>query len=90
MKALKVTTRFKKDLKRIRYDARKIASLQAVLDMLRSGEDLPPSYYPHELTGNYKGYLECHVENDLLLIWIDEQQNSITLVRLGTHSELFG
>jgi mRNA interferase YafQ len=33
--------------------------------------------------------MECHVENDMLLIWIDADENIIKLVRLGSHSELF-
>ena len=38
----------------------------------------------------YRKDLKCHIEGDFLLIWIDEQRNIIKLVRLGTHSELFG
>ena len=34
--------------------------------------------------------MECHVGNDFLLIWVDEQRDIIELVRLGSHSELFG
>ena len=33
--------------------------------------------------------MECHIENDTLLIWLDKTENLIKLVRLGTHSELF-
>ena len=33
--------------------------------------------------------MECHIENDTLLIWIDEELNIIKLLRLGSHSELF-
>lgn len=33
--------------------------------------------------------MECHVENDTLLIWIDENENLIRLIRFGSHSELF-
>ena len=40
------------------------------------------------LKGQYKGCMECHIEGDFLLIWIDE--DAISLVRLGSHSELFG
>ena len=29
------------------------------------------------------------MRNDLLLVYIDEEQQVIKLVRLGTHSELF-
>ena len=47
---------------------------------------------PHPLKGNYKGYLECHIESDLLIIWveIDDDTKEIYLARLGSHSELFG
>ena len=41
------------------------------------------------LIGEYSGHLECPIENDLLLIWFNETENLIKLVRLGTHSELF-
>ena len=46
-------------------------------------------YKPHELTGNYKGCMECHVGNDFLLIWIDTSKDVIEVIRLGSHSELF-
>lgn len=42
------------------------------------------------LTGNYRGYMECHIEGDFLLIRYDPQADYIDLVRLGSHSELFG
>lgn len=35
------------------------------------------------------GYMECHIENDLLLIWLDETADVMKLVRFGSHSELF-
>ena len=46
-------------------------------------------YRPHMLLGEYKGCMECHIEGDFLLIWIDEETDTIQLVRLGSHSELF-
>ena len=45
---------------------------------------------PHPLKGNWKNYMECHIENDTLLIWFDKENDAIELVRLGSHSELFG
>ncbi|MDE6638592.1 MAG: type II toxin-antitoxin system YafQ family toxin [Muribaculaceae bacterium] len=44
---------------------------------------------PHLLTGNYAGCMECHVDGDFLLIWIDETKNQIGVLRLGSHSKLF-
>ncbi|MDH6358916.1 type II toxin-antitoxin system YafQ family toxin [Parabacteroides sp. PF5-9] len=89
MKQLKQTSQFKKDLKRIQNNPKKIASLQTVLALLQKCGSLPQEYRPHFLIGEYRGYMECHVENDLLLIWFDEEEDIIKLIRLGSHSELF-
>lgn len=69
--------------------ADKIVSLSIVLKMLRETGTVAREYKPHLLAGEYNVFMECHVENDLLLIWLDETENLIKLVRLGTHSELF-
>ena len=89
MRKLKQTGQFKKDLKRIQNNPGKIASLRAVLEALQATGAVQREYKPHMLAGNYKGYMECHVENDLLLIWLDESKELIKLVRLGSHSEIF-
>lgn len=89
MFVLKMTSQFKKDLKKIKNNPHKIQNLKQVLLNLEENGVVPSEYYPHKLTGNYSGYMECHVENDMLLIWIDADENIINLVRLGSHSELF-
>lgn len=89
MFVLKMTSQFKKDLKKIKNNPHKIQNLKQVLLNLEENGVVPSEYYPHKLTGNYSGYMECHVENDMLLIWIDADENIIKLVRLGNHSELF-
>ena len=71
MKTIIPTTRFKKDLKSYRNDSALQNELYIVLDFLRQGKSLPAKYKAHKLTGNYNGCLECHVKNDILLIWID-------------------
>lgn len=47
-------------------------------------------YLPHKLHGEYNGCMECHINGDFLLIWFDEANDIIELIRLGSHSELFG
>ena len=89
MKRLKQSTQFKKDLKRIQNNPKKLAALEVVLRHLRNSGTIPQEFNPHPLTGNYKGYLECHILNDFLLIWIDVNEDIIKLTRLGSHSELF-
>ena len=62
--------------------------LQAVLDKLVANEPLEPEYLAHRLSGNLSPFHECHLENDWLLIW-DEDDVTVTLIRTGTHNDLF-
>ena len=89
MKELKITSQFKKDLKKYQNKPKKIEKLKIVLSFLQQDITIPQEYKPHRLLGNYKDCMECNIENDTLLIWIDENTNIIKLLRLGTHSELF-
>lgn len=89
MFTLKMTGQFKKDLKRIQNKPIKIKHLKEALTILQQTGELPAEYKPHKLVGNYAGFMECHIESDLLLIWLDPEESIIKLVRLGTHSELF-
>lgn len=88
MITLKLTSQFKKDLKRYKHKAEVIDKLEVILKLLAEGSPVPDENRPHLLTGNYKGYMECHVESDTLLIWRDKEAGIIKLVRFGTH-ELF-
>ena len=89
MWVLKYTGQFKKDLKRYQNKPKRIENLMRVLTFLKETGSVPEQYYPHILKGEYSGFMECHIENDFLLIWIDEESDQIRLTRLGTHSELF-
>ena len=89
MKTLKITTQFKKDLKRYKNQPDVIEKLESILGLLQNELPIPEENRPHPLTGNYRGHMECHVENDTLLIWWDKESDIIKLVRFGTHSELF-
>lgn len=90
MRKLKKSTQFKKDLKRYLHSANKLLALKVVTKSLEETGRVPAVYSPHKLHGPYEGCLECHIEDDFLLIWIDESTNIIKLVRLGSHHELFG
>ena len=86
---LKQTSQFKKDLKRYKHEKRKLESLKAVLRYLCEHGKVPRENRPHFLLGECKDCMECHVENDFLLIWMDENKGIIKLLRRGSHSELF-
>lgn len=89
MKKLHPTAQFKKDYKRFRNNPKKLEKLMGILKLLQSEIPIPAENYPHMLTGNYAGFMECHIEGDFLLIWFDPETDEIDLVRLGSHSELF-
>lgn len=90
MKILQPTTQYRKDLKRYKNQPKKLAELKKVLKLLEKETPIPKEYFPHPLHGNYEGCIECHIQGDFLLIWVDPKNEIIELVRLGTHSELFG
>ncbi len=69
------------------FDVRK---LEKVVNLLAKDEVLPIQYKDHELKGEFKGIRECHVQNDILLLYT-KQDNILVLllVDIGTHSSLF-
>ena len=87
---VKLTNKFKKDYKIIEKQGKNIKKLLEVIEVLADGEQLDSKYKDHSLIGNYKGYRECHVRPDLLLIYkYEEDILVLTLARTGSHSELF-
>jgi mRNA interferase YafQ len=88
MKTLVETTTFRKDLKRIQKRGYDTAKLAAVIRKLQASEALPLSNRAHPLRGDWKGYWDCHIEPDWLLIYkvTDEE---VRLARTGTHADLF-
>jgi mRNA interferase YafQ len=83
------TKQFKKDYKRIDKRGWDIAHLDEVMTKLIKQEKLPKEYGAHGLSADWKGYRECHVEGNFLLIW-RETGSEITFVRVGNHADLFG
>lgn len=58
--------------------------------MLSKGETLPEKYRNHPLKGDFKGYYDCHVLQDLVLIYkIEKDRLVLLLFDLETHSNLF-
>ena len=87
---VKFTTQFKKDLKLAKKQGNDTEKLFEVIEKLANGEVLEEKYRDHDLTGNYKGCREYHVESDWLLVYeVADDVLVLMLYRVGSHSELF-
>ena len=89
MRELVLTTRFRRDLRRMARRGRGQRQLEEVIESLVNEEPLAPRHRAHRLTGDLAYLWECHIENDWLLVW-SEDDTTVTLMRTGTHSDLFG
>ena len=87
---LRPTTKFQRDLKRIKKRGLDISLLTNILKKLAAGEPLPEKNRDHQLSGDYAGCRECHITPDWLLIYeVVEETLILYLTRTGTHSDLF-
>ncbi|MBS1781849.1 MAG: type II toxin-antitoxin system YafQ family toxin [Bacteroidetes bacterium] len=90
MYILKALGSFKKDMKRCQKRNNDMALLQSAMEKLSSTGTLPIFYKPHKLIGNYVHHWEAHIKSDWLIVWFtNEDKKMITLVRTGTHADLF-
>lgn len=87
--SLYLTNSFKRDYKKIVKRGYDISLLENVVDILLTGEALPEKNKDHALTGNWKGYRECHIQPDWLLVYeIIENRLILSLTATGSHSDL--
>ena len=88
---LVLSTKSKKSLKRLNSnrDFDKV-NFKKVIELLLNNELLPAKYKNHKLQGEYQGAIECHLQNDILLIYYyREEELVLYTVNIGSHSELF-
>ena len=87
-RALYPTTQFRRDVKK-QWGELISPDWATVIYYLINDHEIPKKYRDHALSGEWSGFRECHIKPDLLLIY-ETGEDSIQLVRLGSHSELFG
>ena len=90
MLKLKTTAQFRKDYKRIKKRGYNLSLLQDVLGTLCAEKPLDANYKDHALLGAYKGFRECHIQPDWLLIYTTDKDKLILVAaRTGSHADLF-
>ena len=67
------------------------AEVDAVIKLLiKDDSPLPEKYLDHALLGGLKGYRECHIKPDWLLVYRkDKEELILVLITTGTHSDIF-
>lgn len=90
---VKYTSQFKKELKAVvkrGYDQNEIQYVIALIAEGTNASELCSKYKDHALKGKWRGFRECHIRPDWLLIYeLVEDVLVLSLSRTGTHSDLF-
>jgi mRNA interferase YafQ len=92
MRTIKLSTRFKRDYKKVRageHGRYVETELSDLLNLLVSDAPLLPRHRDHALGGDWAGFRDCHVRPDVVLIYRKPDAATLELARLGSHSELF-
>lgn len=90
MYRIKFTTAYKKGYKRAKKRGMNIDLLDSVVETLRQGKKLDAKYFDHELSGNWNGFHECHIQPNWLLVYLIEKDIlTLTLVETGSHADIF-
>jgi mRNA interferase YafQ len=85
------SSRIKRQLRTLAKRGYNMELFKQVVDTLLDGNPLPPKHRDHPLHGDRRGYRDCHITPDWLLIYkINKQELQLLLVETGTHSDLFG
>ncbi|HGJ5883660.1 type II toxin-antitoxin system YafQ family toxin [Arsenophonus sp.] len=93
MRKIERSAAFKRDYKREAKGQNRNSldeSLISVLTSLVNDKPLKISLRDHDLIGKWSGHRECHIKPDLLLIYRKPDSETLQLVRLGSHGQLFG
>jgi len=92
MRTTEWTKAFQRDFKKISANPRyrDVAPLlETIAGQLANDEVLAEKHRDHALSGNWTNHRECHLKPDLLLIYKKPDEQTLRMVRMGSHSELF-
>ena len=91
MRKTRWTKQFRRDYKRFEKSgnfSNDLVTLKLVLELLVADEPLPRSFSDHRMKGRFNDCRDCHLRGDLILVYRKTANNSLELIRLGTHAAL--
>jgi mRNA interferase YafQ len=94
MLKIKIEKHYKKDIERDKISGKHskldFEILKSIIINLQEEKPVDLIYKRHNLKGNFNSYEAIHIKNDWLLIFkIDKESQTLYLVALGTHNQVF-
>lgn len=84
---IKTSNKFNKSLERLKLSDQKL--VMDVADRLSNDEVLERRYKNHKLKGNMKGIWDCHIHDNLVLLYKkDKKELILTAIDVGAHEYL--
>lgn len=77
-----------KDFKLVKKQGWNLEKIKSVVLQLQTCEILDERLNDHSLKGDFKGFRECHIFGDLVVIYTRDKE-ILTLYRIGRHQDLF-
>lgn len=88
MLEIRLSRIFEKSLKSLKKKHYDTSELKKVIEMLRIEQNIPSKYHDHALLGDLKGFRECHIERDILLVY-EKTSKILSLANIGQHIDVF-
>ncbi len=77
-----------KDFKLVKKQGWNLEKIKDIILQLQTCEILDERLNDHSLKGDFKGFRECHIFGDLVVIYKRDKE-ILTLYRIGRHQDLF-
>ena len=77
-----------KDFKLVKKQGWNLEKIKDIILQLQTCEILDERLNDHALKGDFKGFRECHIFGDLVVIYKRDKE-ILTLYRIGRHQDLF-
>ena len=77
-----------KDFKLVKKQGWNLEKIKDIILQLQTCEILDERLNDHSLKGDFKGFRECHIFGDLVIVYKRDKE-ILTLYRIGRHQDLF-
>lgn len=88
MRIIDIKSTYRKNLKLVLKQGWDANAIQSVVTQLLNDDILDPKLKDYALAGDYKGFRECHIYGDLVIVY-QRDDTILKLYKIGRHQDLF-